>query len=174
MTDYATEPAAAPAPSRPTLSWMLRDPARIIACGFGSGLVRPAPGTWGTLFGWGTYVLLAQWLAGAWMLLAILVAFLIGIWACGRAGRALGITDHGGFVWDEVVAIWLVLALIPEGFAHQLAGFVLFRFFDILKPQPIRYFDARWKSGFGVMFDDLLAAGYTLLVFAIYVRLFNA
>jgi len=167
MNDTASDTAA---PPRPTLMWMLRHPARVIACGFGSGLIRPAPGTWGTLFGWGTYVLLARHLPESGMLLAVVLAFAIGVWACGVAGRDLGVADHGGFVWDEVVAIWLVLALIPAGFYYQAAGFVLFRFFDILKPAPIRYFDAKWKSGFGVMFDDLLAAGYTLLVFALYVR----
>lgn len=151
--------------------WMLQRPARVIACGFGSGLIRPAPGTWGTLFGWAAYVLIERHLPASWMMLPLAaIAFAIGVWACGQAGRDLGVADHGGFVWDEVVAIWLVLALIPAGPWHQLGGFVVFRVFDILKPQPIRYFDAKWKSGFGVMFDDLLAAGYTVLVFAFYVR----
>jgi phosphatidylglycerophosphatase A len=159
-----------PAAPRPTFAWMLRRSSRVIACGFGSGLIRPAPGTWGTLFGWGSYVLLARHVPEVWMPGVVLAAFLIGVWACGEAGRDLGVADHGGFVWDEVVAIWLVLALIPAGLYYQLAGFVLFRFFDILKPPPIRHFDAKWKSGFGVMFDDLLAAGYTLLVFALYLR----
>jgi len=163
--------AASHPPSRPTLDWMLRHPARIIACGFGSGLIRPAPGTWGTLFGWGSYLLIAPALPGSWMLLFIAAAFILGVFACGRAGRDLGIADHGGFVWDEVVAIWLVLALVPQTWIAQLAAFLLFRFFDILKPQPIRYFDAKWKSGFGVMFDDLLAALYTLLAFALYARI---
>jgi len=151
-----------PAAPRPTFTWMLRRPSRVIACGFGSGLIRPAPGTWGTLAGWGSYVLIARHVPGAWMLLVVLAGFLIGVWACGQSGRDLGVADHGGVVWDEVVAIWLVLALIPAGIFYQLAGFLLFRFFDILKPPPIRYFDAKWKTGFGVMFDDLLAAIYAI------------
>jgi phosphatidylglycerophosphatase A len=90
---------------------------------------------------------------------------------CGKAGRDLGVADHGGIVWDEVVAIWLVLALVPATPMSQLAAFLIFRFFDILKPPPIRHFDTRWKNGFGVMFDDLLAALYTLLLFAIWIRI---
>jgi phosphatidylglycerophosphatase A len=163
----------APPPLRPTLGWMLRDPARIIACGFGSGLIRPAPGTWGTLFGWASFVLLAPHVPDFWRLATVALAFVIGVYACGRAGRDLGIVDHGGFVWDEVVAIWLVLVLVPPQWPAQLGAFLVFRFFDILKPQPIRYFDRKLKSGFGVMFDDLLAAFYTLLVFALYVRMFG-
>lgn len=167
------EAPAAPRRLRPTLGWMLGHPARIIACGFGSGLIRPAPGTWGTLFGWITYVYGAPYLPGAWRLAAVALAFLIGVWACGRAGRDLGIVDHGGFVWDEVVAIWLVLVFVPETWLAQGLAFLCFRFFDILKPPPIRHFDRRMKHGFGVMFDDLLAAFYTLLVFALYVRYFG-
>lgn len=175
MTTSAPEldDADAPPPRRPTLAWMLGHPARIIACGFGSGLIRPAPGTWGTLFGWGAYAWGAPYVPGTWRLAAVALAFVIGIYACGRAGRDLGVADHGAFVWDEVVAIWLVLVLLPQQWQAQLAGFVLFRFFDILKPPPIRYFDRRLKNGFGVMFDDLLAALYTLLVFAFYIRMFG-
>jgi phosphatidylglycerophosphatase A len=173
MTISAPETEDAPPPRlRPTLAWMLRDPARIIACGFGSGLIRPAPGTWGTLFGWATFVLFAPFVPEPWRLAVVVLAFVIGVYACGRAGRDLGVVDHGGFVWDEVVAIWLVLALVPQDWPAQLAAFLAFRLFDILKPQPIRYFDAKLKSGFGVMFDDLLAAFYTLLVFALHARIF--
>lgn len=156
---------------KPTLMWMLRHPARIVAFGFGSGLIRPAPGTWGTLLGWLTFVILARWVPGIWMLALIAAAYALGIYACGKAGRDLGVADHGGIVWDEVVAIWLVLAMVPDTPASHVAGFLLFRFFDILKPQPIRYFDAKWKNGFGVMFDDLLAALFTLLVFSLYLRM---
>ena len=75
--------------------------------------------------------------------------------------------DHGAIVWDEIVAFTLVLFFTPAGYAWQVAAFLLFRFFDIVKPPPIRYYDRKWKSGFGVMFDDLLAAFYTLLVLAL-------
>ena len=158
---------------KPTFAWMLRHPARIIAFGFGSGLIKPAPGTWGTLFGWLTFFVLSPYLPGWWLPAAIVIAYTLGIYACGKAGRDLGVADHGGIVWDEVVAIWLVLAMVPATPASHVAGFLLFRFFDILKPQPIRHFDTKWKNGFGVMFDDLLAAFFTLLVFALYLRVVN-
>ena len=151
---------------------MSASPARMIAFGFGSGLLRPAPGTWGTLFGWASYVVLLERLTEPLRVAAIAAGFALGIWACGRAGRDLGVADHGGIVWDEVVAIWLVLAFLPSALVWQAMAFALFRGFDIVKPQPIRHFDARWKNGFGVMFDDLLAAAFTLLVFALYMKVF--
>ena len=85
---------------------------------------------------------------------------------CDRTGKALGVSDYGGIVWDEIVAFVLVLFFTPEGLAWQLLAFLLFRFFDIVKPQPIRHFDQTWHGGLGVMFDDILAAGYTLLCLA--------
>ena len=179
MTSTAT-PAITPAvtsTTTPTIGWMLRHPARIIAFGAGSGLIRPAPGTWGTLFAWITFAPLAAWLqgvaglAGAAILVLPIAAFVIGIWACGRAARDMGVADPGGIVWDEVAAFWLVLALVPASFGAQLAAFVLFRLFDIVKPPPIRGFDATLKGGFGVMFDDVLAAGYTLIVMALWTRM---
>ncbi len=103
----------------------------------------------------------------AW--LAVLVGlFALGVWACARTGRALGVADHPGMVWDETVAFLLVLFFIPPALVWQAWAFLLFRLFDILKPPPIRQADRRFKSGFGVMFDDLLAAGYTLLVLALW------
>ena len=179
----------------PSLGWMLRHPARMIAFGAGSGLLRPAPGTWGTLFAWITFAPVTAALGGVlggpiggpiggalggtlgWMpdgpqvLLAPSLAFVIGVWACGTAARDMGVADPGGIVWDEIAAFWLVLALVPATLSAQLAAFVLFRLFDIVKPPPIRYFDANIKNGFGVMFDDTLAAGYTLLVMAIWQRM---
>lgn len=154
----------------PGVAWLLASPARLIAFGFGSGLMRPAPGTWGTLFGWATFIPLHAALGDIGMLCLTALAFVIGVWACGRAGRDLGVADHGGMVWDEVAAFWLVLVFVPAGAWSQLAAFVLFRVFDIVKPPPIRHFDLRLKNGFGVMFDDLLAAGYVLLLFAFWTR----
>ena len=140
-------------------------PARVIATGFGVGLVPIAPGTAGTLAAWP----LGWWLAGLPMeivLPVILVLFLVGVWACGVTGRQLGVADHRSMVWDEVVAFLLVLAVLPRALDWQAAGFVLFRAFDIAKPWPIHAFEERFKGGFGVMGDDLLAAGYTLIVLA--------
>ena len=98
--------------------------------------------------------------------------FFLGVWACGVTGRDLGVHDHGAMVWDEFVAFLLVLAIVPRELAWQAAAFVLFRAFDIIKPPPIRWIERRYTGGFGVMFDDLLAAGYALLALAIVKRLF--
>lgn len=160
---------SAPAVS-PSFSWVFQRPYRIFAFGFGSGLLRPAPGTWGTLAGWLIWALLLHRLPDGPMAVLLVLAFLLGCWVCHRAGRDLGIHDHGGIVWDEMVAVWLVLWLSPPSLAGQVVAFVLFRAFDIIKPAPIRYFDRRWSNGFGVMWDDLLAAGYSLLVIAVLVR----
>jgi phosphatidylglycerophosphatase A len=100
-------------------------------------------------------------------LFVFIIFFGVGAWACHNTGRTLGVSDHGGMVWDETVAFLLVLFFTPGGWMWQMSAFVLFRFFDIAKPAPIRYFDRTLKHGFGVMFDDLLAAGYTLFVLAL-------
>ncbi|MBM3407163.1 MAG: phosphatidylglycerophosphatase A [Betaproteobacteria bacterium] len=145
----------------------LTSPAHLIALGFGSGLFPRAPGTVGTLWAWCVFVALEDWVLVHEWLVVIAVAFLVGVWACGRAARDVGVADHSAIVWDEVVAFWLVLAFLPTDWLSQLAAFAVFRFFDIVKPPPIGYFDARLKGGFGIMFDDALAAFFTLLVFAI-------
>jgi phosphatidylglycerophosphatase A len=142
----------------------LSRPAHLIALGAGSGLSPWAPGTVGTLWAWAVFLAVGDALDRQAWLIAIALAFVIGIWACGRTGREVGVSDHSAMVWDEVVAFWLVLALLPDEILMQVAGFLLFRFFDIVKPPPIRQFDARLKGGFGVMFDDLLAAGFTLVL----------
>lgn len=152
---------------RPTAHFMLRHPARWIAFGGGAGLVPVAPGTAGTLLAFPIYWGLAPICAPETMLGLIALGFGAGIWACDLTGRALGVADHGAMVWDEVVAFMLVLFFTPAGYLWQVSAFLLFRLFDILKPQPIRYFDRKWKNGFGVMFDDVLAAFYTLLVLAV-------
>ena len=97
----------------------------------------------------------------------LVAAFAVGVWMCDKTGRELGVSDYGGIVWDEIVAFMLVLFFTPAGFIWQLLAFSLFRFFDIWKPQPIRYFDNTWHGGLGVMFDDILAAGYALLCLAV-------
>jgi phosphatidylglycerophosphatase A len=102
--------------------------------------------------------------------LFLLVCLIYGCWAAERVAKQLGVPDHVGLVWDEFVAFWLVLWLVPQSLPAQALAFVLFRFFDVVKPPPIRQVDARFKGGIGVMLDDLLAAGYTLLVMAIVVR----
>ncbi|MGI4814870.1 MAG: phosphatidylglycerophosphatase A [Janthinobacterium lividum] len=159
---------AAP-PRRPTAAFMFSHPVHILSMGFGSGLSPIMPGTVGTLFGWLLFVVLDPYLTtSAWIAL-IVAGFFGGVWATGFTARRMGVADPGSAVWDEVVAIWLVLLLVmPTGFTGQLWAFLVFRFFDMVKPPPIGYFDRRLKGGFGIMFDDIVAAVFTLLVIAIW------
>lgn len=163
--------------ARPNARFMLSHPAHFLAQGFGSGLSRIMPGTAGTLFAWLSFAMLnLRWpdvfTPFNWAVIAA-AGFVIGIWACSKTGHDLGIADHGSMVWDEIIAFWLVLIfLMPAGFWTQLWAFLLFRFFDMLKPAPIGYFDRHLKGGFGVMFDDIVAAFYTLLVFALWRTVF--
>ncbi|WP_246167773.1 phosphatidylglycerophosphatase A family protein [Propionivibrio limicola] len=150
----------------PSLRFLFSHPAHLVACGFGSGLSPVAPGTAGTLFAWATFLLAQPWLeqlsrSGQLALLA--ACFVIGVLAVHKTGRDLGEPDHGSIVWDEIVPFWLVLLFCPAGWYWQTAAFLLFRLFDIVKPQPARFFDERVKNGFGVMTDDVFAAAYTLL-----------
>lgn len=151
--------------SRPDLKFLFAHPAHFIAFGFGSGLAPRAPGTVGTLLGLPLFWLIAAAAPDLGnRVVLVIAAFLLGIWACARAGRALGVPDHGGIVWDEIVAFALVLLFTPPGWAWLALAFALFRLFDILKPWPIAFFDRRLKNGFGVMFDDLLAAVYAVAI----------
>lgn len=134
----------------------------MIAFGFGAGLMPKAPGTWGTLVAIPFYFLAHYFGGTSAAALCALVLFVAGIWASGVSGRALGVADHGGIVIDEIAAFVMVLAFTPAGPAWLAIAFVLFRMFDIVKPWPISYFDRTLKGGFGVMFDDLLAAVATI------------
>ena len=153
--------------ARPSPRFAFSRPAHTIALGFGAGLSPYAPGTVGTLVAWP----LGWYLPPLLVVAAIAPLFALGVWACAVTGRDLGVADHRAMVWDEIVAFLLVLAFVPRALGWQLAAFVLFRFFDIAKPPPIRALERRYHGGFGVMFDDLLAAGYTLLVLALVKRL---
>ena len=152
---------------KPGWRFFLGHPAHLLSFGFGSGLVRKAPGTFGTLVAFPMYWALSLRLTDLGVLLVLVLAFALGVWVCDITGKALGVADYGGIVWDEIVAFLLVLFFIPPGLDWALLAFVLFRFFDIVKPPPIRYFDSNWHGGLGVMFDDLLAAGYALLCLAV-------
>lgn len=153
---------------QPSWRFILSHPAHFLSFGFGSGLFPRSPGTAGTLLAFPIYGYLAPRLTDIQFLLLLLAAFVIGIWTCEKTGKELGVADYGGIVWDEIVAFLLVLFFTPDGFFWALLAFSLFRFFDIVKPPPIHYFDREWHGGLGVMFDDILAAGYTLLCLAIY------
>jgi phosphatidylglycerophosphatase A len=148
--------------------FMVQRASRLLALGFGSGLAKFAPGTFGTAAAWLGFVLISPWLAEPAWLLIVPIAFVLGVWACGKTAIDLGVADHGAIVWDEIVAFWAVLAIVPHTFGSQLVAFALFRFFDIVKPPPIRYFERTVSGGLGVMIDDLLAAFYTLLVMALW------
>jgi len=155
---------------RPDLRFLMSHPAHFVACGFGSGLSPRAPGTAGTLAAWALFPLLAATLPESLLLLILAIFFVLGIIVADRTGRDLGVSDHGAIVWDEMVPFWLVLVLTPPGLVWQALAFVLFRFFDIVKPPPVGWADSKVKGGFGVMLDDLIAAGYTLLVLALLKR----
>lgn len=150
----------------PDKAFVRRHPAHFIAFGGGAGLSPVAPGTAGTLAAFPLFWLVDYFLEPVEFLLLIIVLFIIGIWACSVTGKALGDHDHGGMVWDEIVAFLLVLVFTPNNLIWQAFAFLLFRLFDIIKPPPIRYYDAKLRGGFGVMFDDLLAAFFTLLCLA--------
>jgi len=153
--------------ARPSWRFVLSRPAHFIAFGFGIGLIPVAPGTCGTLLALPLYWLFQPEVAPLEFLLLVALLFGLGVWACEMTGRALGVHDHGGIVWDETVAFLLVLFFTPAAPVWQAAAFVLFRLFDILKPPPIRHYDRTLKSGFGAMLDDLMAAFYTLIILAL-------
>lgn len=152
---------------QPSWDFLFSHPAHLLSFGFGSGLFKKAPGTMGTLAAFPIYWSYAPRFSEGTFLLILVAAFVVGIWACGKTGEALGEADYGGIVWDEIVAFSLVLFFTPHGVLWQVLAFGLFRLFDIAKPPPIRHFDSNWHGGLGVMFDDLLAAGYTLLCLAL-------
>ncbi len=157
---------------RPTLRFMLSHPAHVISLGFGSGLAPFAPGTFGTLVG----LFAARWLqpmvGDTIFFLGLAVAFALSVWAAGVTGRALGESDHGSIVSDEVIAMALITAMLPGAAWKQLWAFLLFRLLDIWKPGPIGWADRNVKGAFGVMLDDLIAAALTLLIFALWIRYF--
>jgi len=156
---------------RPKPAFAFSHPAHIVAFGFGAGLAPFAPGTFGTLLGWAIAWAVPTESAGLLLIIAAAL-FLLGIWACEITGRHLGVPDHPGMVWDEVVAFLVILAIVPREYFWQLAAFVAFRFFDIVKPPPIRFLERRYGGGLGVMVDDIVAALYTLLLLALVRRFF--
>jgi phosphatidylglycerophosphatase A len=143
-------------------SSVFRNPVHFLAFGLGSGCAPKAPGTFGTLAAVPFYLLLAQLPVLVYLPL-VLLAFVAGIWICGKTSRDIGVHDPGGIVWDEFVGFWLTMFMAPPGWAWILAGFILFRIFDILKPFPVGLLDKRVKGGFGIMLDDVLAGVYAWL-----------
>lgn len=162
-----------------SFAFMRRHPGHWLALGFGSGLAPHAPGTVGTLWAWAAFLILDRWLGDAAWGLVIGATFVIGLWACTLTARHMGIADPSAIVWDEVLGFWLVLwVVMPAGFVAQAVAFGLFRFFDAVKPGPVGWADRlfklepggaiAWRQGFGILFDDLVAAFCTLLVIALW------
>ncbi|MCD8504193.1 MAG: phosphatidylglycerophosphatase A [Burkholderiaceae bacterium] len=148
----------------PTLGWVFRRVHRALAFGFGSGLIRPGSGTWGSVLALALWWPLAGMLSWGAVTVFLLVAAGAGIWICQRTVDELGVPDHVGVVWDEMVAVWIVLWALPEVLWVSALGFVLFRVFDVVKPWPIKMCDARVSGGFGVMLDDWVAALYAVVL----------
>lgn len=180
MPDLPTDPHQRPI--KPSSHFMMAHPAHVMALGFGSGLSPKAPGTMGTLWAWAVFALLQYRLSETQWGVLIGVSIVAGWWACSITARHLRSPDPGSVVWDEIAAFWLVLWLVsPTSFGGQLAAFALFRFFDAVKPGPVGWADQLYhgldpdtdrlawhKAGWGIMFDDLVAAGCTLLVMALW------
>lgn len=166
-------------PAKPSWRYAFGHPARLLALGLGSGLSPVAPGTMGTLAAWLSFTALAPLMNDTRWAGLLLLSTALGWWACTRTARELGVADPGAIVWDEVVAFWAVMWLVtPAGFWAQLGAFALFRFFDGVKPGPVAWADALfktrrgqaigWRQGFGILFDDFVAALCTLLVVALW------
>jgi phosphatidylglycerophosphatase A len=168
---------------KPTFRWVFSSPSRILAFGFGSGLAPIAPGTVGTVLAWASFLIAQYYLTTEAILWVIAFGTVLGSWLCGKVSEELGKQDFGGIVWDEIIAFWLVLALVmPTGIALQILSFALFRFFDAVKPGPIGMIDRHFKKmegsndpspsgfkqmlwrGFGIIADDLAAALITVIL----------
>jgi phosphatidylglycerophosphatase A len=146
---------------------ILSDPVLFLAFGFGSGLAKKAPGTFGTLAAIPVYWLFAHADLLFYSVLTLIVT-IAGVWICGIAAEKLNEHDFGGIVWDEIAGFLITMWLVPLTWQTVIAGFILFRFFDILKPWPIKWLDRQIQGGLGIMIDDVLAgvfAGGLLLLF---------
>ena len=172
--DPPLNPPVRPAVMRPGPRFLFSHPAHMVALGFGSGLSPVAPGTAGTLWAWLAYLVLQAWLTPAAIGLVIAASLLIGWWACTVTANHMRVLDPGNIVWDEVVAFWIILWLVmPAGLWAQCVAFLLFRFFDAVKPGPVAWADNLfhgfdWRGGLGIILDDLVAAFCTLLVIALW------
>lgn len=141
---------------------VLTSPIHLIAFGFGSGLAPKAPGTFGTLAAIPFYLFM-QHLSLSTYLIVVVLALGLGIWICGESAKRLGEHDYGGIVWDEFVGFWITMIAAPTGWVWVVVGFILFRFFDIVKPYPIKVIDEKVQGGLGIMLDDVLAGIMALI-----------
>lgn len=179
MNDGLQAATAVATGRRPSARFMLGHPARWIALGLGSGLSPVAPGTVGTLWSWISFLVLEPFLDDTQWLLLIAAGIGVGVWACTRTARELALADPSCIVWDEIVAFWIVLLMIqPATGWEQAAAFAMFRFFDAAKPPPVNWADQLfkprsatpigWLQGWGILFDDLVAAFCVVLLWAVW------
>ncbi len=178
MNGAGMDPMAPQGPVRPTAAFMVKHPSSWLALGFGSGLSPWAPGTVGTLWAWLSFGVINPWLSDAAWGAVLALGLVVGVAACTRCAQALRIADPSAIVWDEILAFWLILWLLsPASWVTQGVAFALFRYFDAAKPGPVGWADRcfkgtpgepiAWRQGFGIMFDDGVAALCTLMVMAI-------
>ncbi|MFL0810827.1 MAG: phosphatidylglycerophosphatase A [Agarilytica sp.] len=149
---------------------VFRSPQMFLAFGLGSGLSPVIPGTMGTLAAVPFYIVMAQLPIYAYAVI-LLLAYFLGNYLCDFASKKLGVHDHGGIVWDEFVGFWLTMFLVPFQWQYLVVGFVLFRFFDMLKPWPISWVDKHAQGGFGIMIDDVLAGVAAWLCLQLWIAL---
>lgn len=140
----------------------LSNPVHFLALGFGSGLAPKAPGTFGTLAAVPLYMLMSGLSLTVYVAITLLVT-VAGIWICDKAAKDMQVHDHGAIVWDEVAGLLITMIAAPSGWLYLVLGFILFRFFDIVKPWPIKILDARVHGGFGIMIDDVLAGVFAAI-----------
>lgn len=151
---------------KPDFAWLLKRPLCFLAFGFGSGLAPFAPGTFGTLVALPlAFVLILLGIDGLLLAFLCVALFMWGIRICGYAEKESGVADHGGIVWDEIVAMMFILAFVPFKWDSWLMAFIGFRLIDAWKPWPVRWFDEKLSGGLGIMADDMVAAVMTLFIF---------
>ncbi|MDP1520099.1 phosphatidylglycerophosphatase A [Porticoccus litoralis] len=147
----------------PKFSQLLKNPVHFLAFGFGSGLAPKGPGTAGTVVALVLWTLLATLPLYTYIGVVVAVS-LLGFYLCGKTARDMGVHDHPGIVWDEIAGYWLTMTALPATWSWALAGFVLFRLFDIWKPWPISWLDRQVHGGVGIMVDDLLAGLFAWVI----------
>ncbi len=145
------------------LNDLFSHPANFFSLGFGSGLAPWAPGTFGTLIAIPIYLLLATQSFIVYLLVTTVMVF-IGFWLCEITANNLGVHDHSGIVWDEIAGYLIAMITVPAEWSWIVFGFILFRFFDIVKPWPIRWLDQHVRGGIGIMMDDVVAGLMSLIV----------
>ena len=151
-------------------STIIKNPIHLLAFGFGSGLSPVAPGTFGTLAAIPIYLALVNSVDSVIYLLVVILLSLLGFWLCGKTAKDLGVHDHPGIVWDEIVGFLITMYLVPLSWVWIMVGFALFRAFDILKPWPIRSLDQKVEGGIGIMLDDIVAGIFAWILLQIIIN----